>query len=59
MENIELQNIIQEQSNLKNLSNSILIENMDKLSFEFEKTKHEIFSLSKKLDIIETAYNKI
>ena len=59
MENQELQDIIQKQSELKNLSNGKLIEFLDKLSFEFERMKYEIISSSKKLDLIEETYNKI
>ena len=59
METQELDKILKEQSNLKNLPNSKLIEYMDKLSLDFESTKSEIIKLTLKLDNVELLYNNI
>ena len=54
-ENFE--NIVKEQSNLKNLPNSKLIEFMDDLSSDFEITKQNIINLTIYLDTVEELYN--
>ena len=54
-ENFE--NIVKEQSNLKNLPNSKLIEFMDDLSSGFEITKQNIINLTIYLDTVEELYN--
>jgi len=53
----ELENIIIEQQNLKNLPNTKLVEFMDKLSVEFEITKQNIINTTIYLDKLEELYN--
>ena len=59
MEEKELKNIIEEQKNLRNLSNRKLVEYMDKLSTEFDLIKNDIISATFKLDAVEKVYNDI
>ena len=59
MTKIELENILSQRSNIKNLPNNALIEYMDKLSNEFEVTKQTLISLTYHLDKIEELYNFI
>ena len=54
-ENFE--NIVKEQSNLKNLPNSKLIDFMEDLSSDFEITKQNIINLTIYLDTVEELYN--
>jgi hypothetical protein len=54
----EFDTIIKEQSELKNLPNSRLIEMMDKLSTDFDSTKANIINLTMYLDSVEELYNK-
>ena len=54
----EFDTIIKEQSELKNLPNSRLIEMMDKLSADFDSTKSNIINLTMYLDSVEELYNK-
>jgi len=49
--------IVKEQTNLKNLPNSKLIEFMDDLSSDFEITKQNIINLTIYLDKVEELYN--
>ena len=58
MTKIELENIVSQISNLKNLPNSLIINNLDLLSSEFETTKNNIIQLTYHLDKIEELYNK-
>ena len=53
----EFENIVKEQSDLKNLPNSKLIEFMDKLSSDFDETKNNIIGLTVYLDKVEELYN--
>lgn len=53
----ELENIIIQQQNLKNLPNTKLVEFMDKLSVEFEITKQNIINTTIYLDKLEELYN--
>jgi hypothetical protein len=55
----ELENIISQQSDLKNLPNSELIKSMDLLTTDFESTKQNIINLTYYLDNIEELYNLI
>jgi hypothetical protein len=55
----EFEKIVEEQSDLKNLSNSKLIEYMDKLTVDFELTKTNIINSTIYLDKVEGLYNKI
>lgn len=55
----EFENIVKEQSDLKNLPNSKLIEFMDKLTSDFDETKNNIIALTIYLDKVEELYNKI
>jgi hypothetical protein len=55
----ELKNIIDQQSDLKNLPNSELIKSMDLLTTDFESTKQNIINLTYYLDNIEELYNLI
>ena len=59
MKKEELENIISEQKNLKNLSNNSLVEFMDLLSSDFEVTKNNIIHQTFYLDKIEGLYNNI
>lgn len=59
MKKEELENIISEQKNLKNLSNNSLVEFMDLLSSDFEVTKNNIIQQTFYLDKIEGLYNNI
>ena len=54
----EFDTLIKEQSELKNLPNSRLIEMMDKLSTDFDSTKANIINLTMYLDSVEELYNK-
>jgi hypothetical protein len=57
MTKLELENIVSQQGNLKNLPNTVLIDFMDKLTLEFESTKEKIIGLTLHLDKIEELYN--
>jgi hypothetical protein len=59
MKKEELENIINEQKNLKNLPNNSLVEFMDLLSGDFEITKNNIIQQTFYLDKIEGLYNNI
>jgi len=59
MKKEELENIISEQKNLKNLPNSKLIEYMDKLTTDFEQLKKNIIESTYFLDKLEELYNNI
>jgi len=54
----ELNNIIKLQSELKDLSNSKLIEIMESLTTEFDLTKENLIKLTFYLDTLENLYNK-
>ena len=53
MTKLELENIISQINNLKNSPNSVIINNLDLLSSEFETTKNNIIQLTYHLDKIE------
>jgi hypothetical protein len=57
MKKEELENIIKEQTSLKDLPNQKLIEYMDLLSSDFELTKENIIKSTMYLDKIEELYN--
>ena len=59
MTKLELENIIFEVKNLKNTPNSVLLNCLDLLSQEFEKTKNNILDLTYHLDKVEELYNII
>lgn len=59
MTNIEIEGIMSQIPNLKNIQNSILETHLEKLSTEFDKTKNNIISLTYHLDTVEELYNKI
>lgn len=59
MKKEEFENIIKEQGDLKNHSNAKLIEDMDKLTNDFEMTKTNILNLTLYLDKVEELYNNI
>ena len=54
----EFEQIVKEQSDLKNLPNNRLVEIMGALSLEFESTKTNLINLTLQLDTIEGLYNK-
>ena len=58
MTKIELENIISQINNLKNCPNSVILNNLDLLSNEFEVTKNNILQLTYHLDKIEELYDK-
>ena len=53
----ELEQIIEEQKDLKNLPKTKLVEQMDKLTIDFEELKKSIINLTYSLDRIEELYN--
>lgn len=55
----ELQQIIESQKELKNISNSVLISQMDLLTQDFDDTKEKIISMTYYLDKIEELYNNV
>jgi hypothetical protein len=55
----EFENIINEQSNLRNLPNTTLSNFMDSLSQDFELTKDNIINQTIYLDKLEELYNNI
>ena len=57
MKKEELENIIKEQPNLKDLPNNKLIEMMDLLTKDFESTKESIINSTRYLDKLEELYN--
>jgi hypothetical protein len=59
MTKIELESIISQKANYKNLPNNILVQYMDKLTIEFESTKQNIISATLHLDKVEEIYNII
>ena len=59
MTKLELENIISQKSNLKNLPNTVLVNFLQKLSDEFEVTKNEIIGKTHHLDKVEELYNNI
>lgn len=54
----EIKNIISETSNLKNLPNQRIIDNLEKLAEEFEIIKSSLIDLTYQLDAVEDGYNK-
>jgi hypothetical protein len=54
----KFESILTESSDLKSLSNSKLIENMDVLSTEFDETKTNIINMTVYLDKLEELNNK-
>jgi hypothetical protein len=59
MKKEELEKIVNEQSNLKNLPNNELVGFMDLLSSDFELTKDNIIKSTLYLDKIEELYNNV
>jgi phage terminase Nu1 subunit (DNA packaging protein) len=59
MKKEDLENIIKEQKNLKNLPNTILVEYMDLLSTDFDFTKNNIIQQTYYLDKVEELYNNV
>lgn len=55
----QLDEIVKEQQNLKNLPNSKLVNFMDLISSEFESTKNKIIAETIYLDKLEMLYNNI
>jgi DNA anti-recombination protein RmuC len=54
----EIKNIISELSNMKNLPNQRIIDNLEKLADEFEEIKKNLIDLTYQLDTVEESYNK-
>lgn len=59
MTKIEIESIMSQIPNLKNIQNSILETHLENLSTEFDKTKNNIIALTYHLDTVEELYNKI
>jgi len=59
MKKEELEKIVNEQPNLKNLPNTELVNFMDLLSDDFELTKDNIIKSTLYLDKIEELYNNV
>ena len=57
MKKEEFEDIVKLQSDLKDQSNSKLIEVMDRLTTEFDLTKENIINLTLYLDKVEELYN--
>jgi hypothetical protein len=57
MKKEEFEDIVKLQSELKEQSNSKLIEMMDKLTGDFDLTKENIINLTLYLDKVEELYN--
>jgi hypothetical protein len=58
MTKIEFENIVSQMDNLKNCPNSVILNNLDLLSLEFESVKNNIIQLTYHMDKIEELYNK-
>lgn len=59
MKKEELDNIIKEQKNLRDLPNTVLVEFMDLLSKDFDATKNSIIQQTYYLDKVEELYNNV
>jgi hypothetical protein len=59
MKSEEFEKIVKDLGDLKNLPNTVLIENMDLLTTDFELTKNNIINLTLYLDKVEEMYNKM
>lgn len=59
MKKEEFEEILKDLGDIKNVPNSKLIDNMDKLTTDFELTKNNIINLTVYLDSVEELYNKI
>jgi hypothetical protein len=59
MKKEELEKIVSEQPNLKNLPNTELVNFMDLLSEDFELTKDNIIKSTLYLDKVEELYNNV
>jgi len=59
MKKEDFENIINEQSNLKNLPSTTLSNFMDLLSYDFDFTKDNIIKQTIYLDKLEELYNNI
>jgi hypothetical protein len=57
MTKLELENIVSQKSNLKNLPNTVLVNFLQKLNDEFEVTKQDIINKTHHLDKVEDLYN--
>lgn len=57
MTKLELENIVSQKSNLKNLPNTVLVNFLQKLNDEFEVTKQDIINKTLYLDKVEDLYN--
>lgn len=55
----QLDEIVSEQPNLKNLPNAKLVQYMDSLSEDFEITKRNVIAATIYLDKVEQLYNNI
>ncbi len=59
MKKEEFDEILKDLGDIKNTPNSKLIDNMDKLTTDFELTKNNIINLTVYLDSVEELYNKM
>ena len=59
MKKEEFDEILKDLGDIKNISNNKLIDDMDKLTTDFELTKNNIINLTVYLDNVEELYNKI
>ena len=59
MTKLELETIVSQLPNLKNLPNNVLINFMDLLTTDFENTKKKLLELTYHLDSVEEYYNTI
>ena len=59
MKKEEFDEILKDLGDIKNVPNNKLIDDMDKLTTDFELTKNNIINLTVYLDNVEELYNKI
>lgn len=59
MNKLELDTIVSQLPNLKNLPNNVLINFMDLLTKDFEETKQKLLEFTYHLDSVEEYYNTI
>jgi hypothetical protein len=56
---MNLNEIIEESKNKKNLPNKKLVDMMSELAYEFEKTKKELIILTQYFDKLEETYDSL
>jgi hypothetical protein len=59
MKDEKFKEILDSQSNLKDLPNTKLVEYLDLLSYDFDSTKESIIKSTLYLDSVEELYNRV